>query len=208
MKIDNITKSRIALYYYLVGKGFTKALRAFNYAERFHSGTRKDGVTPEFAHQIWIANYARTLRIDDSILEDLFSVIFIHDVMEDFDVGFSEITEIFGERVSKSGQLMTKKHRGTQKPFDLYIDEISLDLIASIAKGIDRLHNITTMVGVFSVDKQKQYIDEVENHFYPMLKKARKNFPCHESVFINIQTNLESRIALIKAIHQAIQPKE
>lgn len=59
------------------------------------------------------------------------------------------------------------------------------------------------MVGVFKIEKQKAYIQEVFDLFLPMLKKARRLFPHQVNAYENIKHILQSQIELIQAIHQA-----
>lgn len=56
-------KLKISLKWRLVGAKYYKALAAFEFAENCSLGeTRKDGVTPEFEHQVRIALFAFTLK--------------------------------------------------------------------------------------------------------------------------------------------------
>ncbi len=59
--IDEFTKSCIALRYWLLGRQWHLASEALEFAQAYHTGTRKDGVTPEMAHQVHVAHYQRTL---------------------------------------------------------------------------------------------------------------------------------------------------
>ena len=54
-------KVYVALRYWLHGKSYYKALNAMSFATLYHTGVRKDNITPEFHHQISIASYLRTL---------------------------------------------------------------------------------------------------------------------------------------------------
>lgn len=56
------TKREISLRYFLQGAEYFLALEAMQFAQQYHRGVRKDGVTPEFDHQISIAHFVRTLR--------------------------------------------------------------------------------------------------------------------------------------------------
>lgn len=86
----NYEKTKIAIYYRLIGMKFFNAVSAFNYAKKFHNGKRKDG-SEEFSHQVFIANFAITLPLitekgNEKELENIISAIFLHDVVEDFDI--------------------------------------------------------------------------------------------------------------------------
>ena len=196
----NHKKLRLALGAYLGGKGWHSALKAFNFAEQFHTGTRKDGKTPEFDHQVRIALYVTTLP-ELIYPEETITTVFLHDTPEDYDVGHDEIESKFGKMVSVSTELVTKFHRGTKKHPNEYFREIAKDPIASIVKGADRIHNLQSMVGTFDIEKQKRYMDEVKVHFLPMLKTARRLFPEQRNAYENIKHMLVSQIELIEAIH-------
>lgn len=192
-------KAFISIRYFLIGAKMYLALDALEFASKFHTGTRKDGTTPEFSHQIMIAQYVRTLINHLTYPEETLAAIFLHDTPEDADVGHLEIQSRFGEVVGKPVQLLTKKHRGTKKPIDVYYQDIATNEISSIAKGGDRIHNIQSMIGVFSPEKQREYIAETTQHVLPMLKEARRRFPRQEPAYENEKFVLKSQIALTQA---------
>ena len=195
-------KLAISLRYYLLGCKYFQALKAMEFAAKFHTGMRKDGKTPEFSHQMLIVQFLRTLAPGILEPEETFSTAFLHDTPEDHDVGFDEIENKFGVKVAKSVRLLTKKYRGTVVPEQYYYEQIAEDSIASVVKGGDRNHNISTMVGTFTKEKQLSYIEETEKFVLPMLKTARRNFPEQESVYENEKLLLKSQIVLIRKINE------
>ena len=201
--MTNHEKSFISIRYWLLGSRMHLALLALEFASKFHVGTRKDGVTPEFGHQLAIAHYVRTFIAHLDHPEETLASVFLHDVCEDYDVGYDEIHAKFGQNVCDSVRVLTKKHRRTQTPADVYYHQISENKIASIVKGADRVNNIQTMVDVFNIDKQNSYITETNNHVLPMLKTARRLFSTQESAYENIKIMLQNQIFLIEAIHRA-----
>ncbi len=208
--MSNITaheKARIALYYWMIGREFYVSAQAMSYAEGLHNGVRKDKVTPEFAHQVWIANFLRTLPIDNETLHTALAVAFLHDTSEDKGVSFQEISERFNPQVALNVDYMTKKFRGEKVNTELYFERLASSYIAAIVKGVDRLHNLSSMVGVFTIEKQKAYIAETKQYHLPMIKIARRRFPQYESAFENIKQSLMSRIELIEAIHSNLEAK-
>ena len=205
---DEFAKKKSSLRYWLLGcsetnRSFLSSLEAMEFGAGFHTGTRKDGVTPEFHHQISIACYLRTLLGKMRFPSETLSAIMLHDVSEDYDVGFEELEAKFGPIVTEAVHRLTKKFRGQVKNTEQYFEEISNCPIASIVKGADRINNVQTMVGVFSIEKQKAYIKEVDDHFLPMLKAARRRFPDQEAIYENIKMMLISQSHLIRAIHEA-----
>lgn len=136
------------------------------------------------------------------------STVFLHDVREDYHVSHEEIQSQFGIVVANSVDAMTKEFRGVKKPTALVFEQIAADPIASIAKGADRIHNFSTMVGVFTIQKQKEYLTEGEEFFLPMLKTARRIHVRQEPSYENIKSMMLSQMNLIREIHKAEEKKE
>jgi (p)ppGpp synthase/HD superfamily hydrolase len=199
--LSNFAKREISLRYFLQGAEYFTALEAMEFAQRYHKGFRKDGVTPEFDHQISIAHFVRTLRHQLVQPEQTLCVVMLHDVREDYGVSDEEIRERFGADVARAVDAMTKTFRGQRRPEALVFEQIAADAMASVAKGADRIHNLNSMVGVFHKDKQLSYVAEAEEYFLPMLKKARRLHVRQEAAYENIKLMILSQINLIKAMH-------
>lgn len=195
--MDRYVKQRIAIRYWLAGAGFNTALEAMTFAEGFHQGTRKDGVTPEFAHQVAIAGYVRTLAPHLEFPEDTLTAVFLHDVREDYHISDVEIVTRFGARVAEAVDAMTKEFAGRRRDPRSVFDAIAASPVASVAKGADRINNQSSMVGVFSRDKMASYVAETREFFFPMLKEARRMFPRQEAAYENIKLVLENQVALV-----------
>lgn len=196
-------KRQLVLYQQLQGAGYFDALNAFHFASRFHKGTRKDGITPEFSHQIDIGLFALLLP-DVLHREELLATIALHDTREDFGISDGEIrglfrTSAFGDIVADAVHCMTKKFRGATRDQDELFEQMSQNSVASLAKGCDRQHNILSMVGVFGEEKQRSYVAEVRDLFLPMLKRAKRNFPHQVRSYELLKFNLETQIELIDA---------
>jgi (p)ppGpp synthase/HD superfamily hydrolase len=205
--MGNFEKRKISLRYWLHGRGFTKALEAMEFGSQLHDGFRKDKVTPEFDHQVSIGHYVRTLLPSLLYPEETMSTVFLHDTREDYGVSSREIRQLFGSKAADAVDCLTKKvvRKGggkglTRDPIDLFA-RMSENPIASIVKAADRVHNLQSMIGVFSEEKQVSYIKEVRDLFLPMLKSARRNFPAQELAYENAKHMLLSQIELIEAIH-------
>ena len=92
-------KRFVALRFYMYGKGYFTALKAFNYARKYHVGKRRDG-TPELQHQVDIALYLSTLK-DIAHEEKVLAVAMLHDVVEDYAV-IKEFTPLFDKEIGDS----------------------------------------------------------------------------------------------------------
>lgn len=193
--MNKFDKMRIAMRYWLHGKGYHNAVRAMEFASRYHIGIRKDGQTPEFHHQVSIASYLRTLP-NIKFQEEVLATSFLHDIIEDYDISVKDIETSFGLTVLRAVQLLSKDKDNYNA--QAYYSLISKCPIASIVKGGDRVHNIQTMIDVFSDEKKTQYMDECETFILPMLKDAKRRFPEQEPAYENIKLVLLSQIELIK----------
>ena len=194
--MNNYEKMKLSLRYYLLGKGYYKAVEALEFGARYHTGTRKDGVTHEFQHQIEIAHYVRTLHLMHPELT--IAATLLHDVREDYNVSDQELRHRFGEEIATACIILDKNG----KEPDLYHTGCASCPISSIAKGGDRIHNIQTMPGVFTYEKQGRYIKEVEDHFFPMIKQAKRAFPQQEAAYENIKHMLTSQIQLLSHVNK------
>jgi len=203
-RMERYKKLEISMRSYLFGKAYYKALGALEYAREKTPGMRKDGKTPSFEHQYEIAFFVSSLK-DVRNPELLFVGSFLHDLQEDMDISRFEIRNRFGEDAERVVWKMTKKFEGQKKTTEIYFGELAEDPDASLLKGADRIHNIQSMVGVFTVEKQKLYIEEVETWILPMLKKARHNFPDQSAAYFSISHMLKTQIALIRAMHEAVK---
>jgi (p)ppGpp synthase/HD superfamily hydrolase len=199
--MERYNKLFISLKYYLVGRRYHTALKCLTFARSYHTGTRKDGVSPELMHQVEIALYITTLK--DIVDEELvLCAALLHDIVEDYNISLVEMEAKFGRELTQIVWLLTKKDRKIVKDPFQYFDEIAKDRVASIVKGADRIHNVQSMIGVFSTEKQKKYVQEVKDHFLPMIKRAKDNFPEQTAAYFNIENLLKVQIALIDAIHK------
>jgi len=196
--MEKFKKKTLTLRQYLHGADYFNALIAMEFAAKYHVGMRKDGVTAEFLHQIEIALYALTLP-NLTHREEVITTIMYHDLREDYSITEQEIREQhlsaspdFMNRVCRAVENMTKEWRGVKKDENLLFADMAEDEIASIAKGCDRINNFQSMVKVFKLQKQKDYIAEAEALFFPMLKAARRNFPHQGMAYENIKHMLRS----------------
>jgi len=191
--MDEFEKKKLSLRYWLLGKGYYTAVDALEFAASYHTGMRKDKKTPEFQHQIEIAHYVRTLALVHPELTIAASLL--HDVREDYDVSDAELRRRFGDDLTDICITLDKNG----KTVAAYYAGCAGNIITSVVKGCDRIHNLQSMPGVFSKDKQRAYIRDVQDLFFPMLKSARRSFPQQEAAYENIKYMLTSQIYLLEA---------
>lgn len=201
MNFQDFDKLKTSLRYWLMGREYMQAIKAMEFAMGYHTGTRKNG-DPEFIHQLSQVQYARTLEKQLIDPEGTFVTLFLHDVMEDYSVPFHVIDEMFGSAIAESVYLMTNcDSGGSKKPVESYYALMANDPRASFGKASDRLHNLSTMIGVFTPKKQMRYCEQSNDLIIPMLKDARTNFPEQEAAYHNVKHILQIQMELIRAIN-------
>lgn len=193
---------------------YYQCLKAFDLAEKIHSGFRKDGITPEFYHQLNMLAFSLSIH---SMLDKpyyIYTTILLHDADEDypyyvpekFKDSCSTLNDYFSIEFADELDFITRmskiKHTknvnpdgsieilSVKKDLNLYFSEIANCPICSVSKGIDRIHNISSMVGVFNNKKMFSYVSDVDELFLPMLKVARKNFLTQRPIYELIKSIL------------------
>lgn len=198
-RVERFEKQRIALRYWLLGAGYTTALDALEFAAGFHRNTRKDGRTPEFAHQVAIAHHVRTLLPHLEDPETALCAALLHDVREDYDVDHETILHRFGSATATSVDALTKEFRGVKRPEAEVFSAIAADPSASVVKPADRANNQLTALGVLSIEKLESYITETLTWFFPTLRDARRAHPRQEAAYENLKLMLESQVEALDA---------
>jgi (p)ppGpp synthase/HD superfamily hydrolase len=192
-------KMKISIRAWMEGRGFHIAIKAMNFAEKHHTGTRKDG-QPEFSHQVSQVCYARTMEKNMLHPEAVLAVVFLHDVMEDYYVSYAELVERFGIQIADAVVLMSKVIEGRKIPAEVYFTNLVECPIASLAKGFDRVHNLLTMVGGFKPEKQREYLEETMDWIVPMLKAARRTHTSQEPIYENIKFVMTNQTVLYESM--------
>jgi (p)ppGpp synthase/HD superfamily hydrolase len=206
LPMEKFEKLKISLRYYLHGASdmdpsYRNPLDALDFALSTHTGLRKDGVTLEVSHQIETAHFLRTLRRLLIKPAATLSVMLLHDAMEDYSIPLATFKSRFGDDVAHGVNRMSKiKDDGTKLSNEEYFEAMLDCPMATVCKGADRIHNQNSMVGVFAINKQHDYINETETFILPMLKKARRIYTAQEDVYENINLILTSQIKLLKSL--------
>lgn len=185
---------RAAMKQYLLGRGYKTALRVLSFAESYHTGTRKDGVTPEFQHQLRIAFSILNLR--DVTNEELcLCLAFLHDTPEDYGVSYAVLEEKFGAEIAKKACILDK---GQHTDNESYFEAIENDIDCSIVKGADNGDNIQSMVGVFNEAKIRTYMVRTKTQILPMLHRATYNFPEQHFAYASLRMRLKDQMLIYK----------
>lgn len=156
----------------MVDSKYFNLRRAVLFAEKVHSGSRKDG-SKEFSHQLEMLAFGLNLHSLLNKPYEVYMSIVLHDLYEDYPQYLEEIRKNFGD-VEKFAIRLSKFKDGSEQQYSSYFDAIAECEVCSVVKAIDRYHNLSTAPGVFSGSKIMEYCDEVEMYFIPMLRKAKQ----------------------------------
>lgn len=197
--MDEFQRQRIFLRAWLHGKGYFTAIEAMNFAEPLHNGTRKDGVTPEFQHQVEIALHISVLpNLVDP--EATIATGILHDTPEDKNVSHAELVRRFGHKIADSTDRVNKYDPdGSPRDEAKLYEDMALCPVSSIVKGVDRGHNQRNMGGVFSEEKMHSYLDFTDRRILPMLKQARGHFPQQYAAYQNVRHLLTTQARLVRS---------
>lgn len=207
--LTKFQKLLISARYWLLGMAehderYYGVIEALEYGLERHNGTRNGG-EPEFIHQLSIFHHVRTLHKHLRNPVTVYTLIFLHDVVEDKNVPLQEISEIWGDEIAHKLDLLSKEVLGVKKE-NYSLDPVFKDVDCSVVKFGDRVHNVSTMVGVFKKSRLERYIREVLDIFLPNAKVSRRMFPDQESVYENMKLELVNQLQLIQHIMDGYEP--
>lgn len=204
--MDRFEKLRISVRYRLLGaasidKSFQIALDAFDFAEnKYGDSKRKDGITPSFMHPLESTGHLFTLLPSIRHPAETLAAMLIHDCIEDHGVSKEECRDRFGILVSDGTFLVSKVVNGIKvDSLPEHFEDMLRSPISTIIKPADRCNNQSTMVGVFSIEKQREYILETEKFIIPMIKKARRIYSDQDSVYENMKFILRNQAMIVNA---------
>lgn len=148
---------------------------AFEYAKEKHGDQIRKSKHPYYTHPLAVANIVATLKLDDiSIITAL-----LHDVIEDTDVTFDEISEKFGLDVAQIVEGVTKLSSIEYKSDEIKETEnlrklffaLSKDIRVLIVKLCDRLHNMMTLEHISSLKKRRAKAIETLEIYAPLAER-------------------------------------
>lgn len=180
----------------LADPDYSSLRRLLSFCEGIHVNTRKDG-SREFSHQLEMIAFALTFhaQLDDPL--SVYSAILVHDVLEDYPEQLGTMLLLFPEVVSLSTRL--SKWKDEDGTYNGYFEELSKCSVCSIVKLIDRVHNLSTAPGVFSVAKLHEYIRETEKYYFELIRVCKLRYE-NRSVYENLKFVLTTQVNTIQAL--------
>ena len=177
-----------ALRYWLAGLAsadsrYYVVLEALEFFADLHSAEIRKNGARGFYHQLSILSYVRNFHVMLPNPVDVYVVILGHDSVEDYEHLSEKIRAKFPNHFDALKRI-SKIREGRKLTNDEYYAGLESCPVCAIAKGADRIHNMSTMSdkGAFSISKQEKYAAETREFVIPMLKTARRSFPSIEPI--------------------------
>ena len=207
--LSKFQKLLISARYWLLGMAehdakYFSVIEALEYGLEHHNGQRNGG-DPEFIHQLGIFHHIRTLHKHLRNPVTVYTLVFLHDVVEDKNIPLQHIEEIWGADLAHKLDLLSKEVLGVKK-LDYSLDPVFMDVDTSVVKCGDRVNNVSSMVGVFKRARLDRYVKETADEFLPRIKRARRMFPDQETVYENMKLELVNQLQLIQHIMDGYEP--
>lgn len=215
--LTRFDKLLISARYWLLGMAehdpeYFKVIEALELGLEHHDGYRNGG-DPEFIHQLGIFHYLRTLHKHIKNPKMVYKLVFLHDALEDPNqktkafITPEDIHDQFGDPFLTKLKKISKEVLGQKNP-NFSLDAIFDDEDTSVAKGGDRVDNVTSMIGVFKRARLEKYVKETMEEFLPRLKKARRKFASQEACYESMKLVLVGQLQLIGHILEGYVPHE
>ena len=149
-------------------------LTALYIAREAHDGqTRKSG-EPYIIHPLTVACHAISLGMREDLL---IASCLLHDWEED--CGGKISTLPCSPEVKETIDLVTfRREPGIDKGSQLssHYSKIAESRLATFVKLFDRANNVSTMAGVFTPEKIREYIDETRTYVLPLQRHAKNTY--------------------------------
>lgn len=178
-RIHDVDRMYDQLKGFFWGTGMLDALRAMEYMLRRHDGHYRDGGQLYAVHPLGMAKHAMQLYSGYSkfINEALFKTIFLHDVCEDEEREIQELPFDNESQANVDLMTVTRFKRDTKFSIKLrYAEGLCKNVTVVIAKLLDIINNLSSMVGVFPDQKIRKNIVEKDELFMSVFEKAQKDF--------------------------------
>ncbi len=154
------------------GVSIAKVEKAIGIIKKYHGSQKRKSGEPFYFHPITVAQ----LVLDFAQDEETIIAALLHDIVEDTSMSLVQVEAMFGPGVARLVDGVTKLDKGTRR-LSLSSFENTKKLLDEEEKRIlkiklaDRIHNMRTIEGHASYEKQKQVSEETLQFFIPLAKQ-------------------------------------
>lgn len=182
------------------GNHLYNTLKAITAATFLHEGQYRNSGEPYIDHPMRVTSALVALNIRDDVI---LSTSMLHDVLEDCDVTPEELVARYGihSEIIDNVKVLSKCGITT----DVYYENIKRNPVALLVKIADRCHNVSTMVGSFSTEKMKMYVQETEEYIMPLCKHGKRYYPEYSDQIFSMKYHIESICKAVKGFIEILE---
>lgn len=194
---------------------------------------RDDGITPAILHELSQACYTIALTDSGYVLPDteaLLCLNFTHDLGEEFNLGREDMLSHWRQDPTLAGlnihpgwqeSLSTQFSRMAKKmnnvslfplaghpgktDHEQYFLTMLADPVTAMAKFLDRIHNMATLIGVKPVHKQREYLSETVT-LRDILFQAAQTWPEYKPALLTMNKIVTAQILFTNRYLNSIDP--
>lgn len=191
-----MNKEGIYIKAYSKAKGWLEVNKALNAAIILHGDQKRKTGEDYIIHPIRLACHLIALGVES---EKTIATALLHDCLEDCSTNKYELHTKYGisEEICEMVDLLTKKKGMTT---EYYYDRMKGQVEVILVKAVDRCHNVSTMGGVFSTEKIREYIQETQEYVYPLCRYGKNYYPEYSDVIYSIKYHISSICETLKAV--------
>lgn len=149
--------------------------RAYVFAMQAHGSQTRASGDPYFSHPLEVAGILTSLKLDSSTI----ATALLHDVVEDTVATTEEIENLFGEKVGKLVDGVTKLSKldfqgesdRQAENFRKFLLAMSDDIRVLLVKLADRLHNMRTLNFIKREEKRRRIARETLDIYAPLAER-------------------------------------
>ncbi|AGF48984.1 RelA/SpoT family protein [Candidatus Kinetoplastidibacterium galati] len=157
---------------HLSKKDLQLVCEAFIFADKVHSGQKRDSGSPYISHPVAVAEICSQWKLD----KDAMSAALLHDVMEDHGISRLELETRFGKNVASLVDGLSKfdkinfNNKLEQQAANLrkILIATNKDIRVILIKIADRLHNMRTINAITNPDKKRRVATETLEIYAPI----------------------------------------
>ena len=154
---------------YAMGRKLTDTIKALAFARELHKDQLRNDGQPYIVHPLTMACHAITIGLDNDVI---IAACLLHDVVEDCGMTVEELPVSM-----ETKRTVMKLTHLKPTPLSVYYQGIMSHNYASIVKLLDRCNNVSTMAGVFTVAKVRDYIEETREYVLPLIRSTKDHCP-------------------------------